>query len=455
MVAPAAALDPTVQEWVEDITGGHVVGVRRMDRWRPNFLVDVDGPGGELPLFLKGPRVPPRVEVRSRMLSGYGTRREAVALAALQDTAVAVPHFHGYLHEARALLIGRVPGTGVLQPAPDGERADLMRQYGQQLAATHGLDPAQLGARPGLAVSDDAAGPARPGPLAAIMADYDVLRPKLERPDPLVELASWWLSRNAPTDRELCVLHGDAGPNQFMFEGGRITALVDWELAHLGHPMSDLGYTRFRESLYPSGGFAAFVEAYAAASGRPVDRRAVDYFTVVAGLVMLVGASSDVHRPTARNPEALQRFWWDALARVAICQVLGETLGHPPLLVHAVEQHPGELTGLSSLLTGMQDPAEPAHLLARTLLRASRLQPDVVDTAELLGRHVADPYAEIVALVADRPGERLDELVSYFGRQALRRMDAMAPLAATDTWDGAETAAEHTRFDRPLLPAFD
>lgn len=441
-----ATLDPALQAWVEDVTGGRVVGARRMDRWRPNFFVDVSGPAGELALFLKGPRVPPQVEVRSRMLSGYGTGREAVALAALQHTDVRVPAFHGYLPAARALLIGQVPGSGVLQPAPPQVRADLMRQYGEQLAATHRLDPEH----PDLAVSADPGGPDRPGPLAAIMADYDRLRPKLERPDPLIDLALWWLRCHAPAAADPCVLHGDAGPNQFMHNGGQITALLDWELAHLGHPMSDLGYTRFREALYPSGGFAGFVDAYAAASGRAVDRGAVDYFTVAAGLVMLAGISSDVHRPKAHNPEALQRFWWDALARVGICQVLAESLGHPPLVVAASEQRPGELTALAALLGDLQD-GGPAQLLATTLLRASRLQLDAVDTGALLGRSIADPFPEVAALVRDHAAARLDDLVAYFGRQAVRRLDAMAPLAVTDTWEGATAPAP--RVGEPLLPA--
>ncbi|MFC4948056.1 phosphotransferase family protein [Pseudonocardia sp. GCM10023141] len=442
-------LDVAVQAWVEDVTGGRVVGARQLDRWRPNFFVDVDGPTGELSLFLKGPRVPPHVEVRSRMLSGYGTRRESVALAALQDTAVPVPRLHGFLPAAGALLIGRIPGSGVLQPAPPEVRATLMREYGEQLAATHRLDPQRLGVRPGLDVAADPAGPDRPGPLAAVMADYDVLRPKLERPDPLIELALWWLAHHAPATVEACLLHGDAGPNQFMHDGGHITALLDWELAHLGHPMSDLGYSRFRESLYPSGGFAGFVEAYAAASDRPVERAAVDYFTVAAGLVMLAGISSDVQRPKAHNPEALQRFWWDALARVAICQVLAESRGHPPLVPQPGEQRTGELTALAGLLTDMQE--GPAHLLASTLLRASRLQLDVTDTSALLGRHVDDPHAEVTALVRDHAAERLDDLVRYFGEQSLRRLDAMAPLAQTDTWDGAPTPPQRTG---PLLPDF-
>ena len=52
-------------------------------------------------------------------------------------------------------------------------------------------------------------------------------------------------------------------------------------------------------------------------------------------------------------------------------------------------------------------------------------------------------------------GDRLDELVTYFGQQALRRLDVMAPLAATDTWDGAAAVADDTRLGRPLLPAFN
>ncbi|MDB4872947.1 MAG: aminoglycoside phosphotransferase [Gemmatimonadales bacterium] len=468
--APAAVLEPTLLAWVEQLTGGRVVRARRMDRWRPNYFVDVAGAGGEMPLFLKGPRVPPHVEVRSRMLSGYGTRREAAALAALQGSGVAVPQFHAFLPEAGAMLIGRVPGSGVLQPASAADRASLMRQYAEQLAATHRLDPEGLGVRPGLEVSADPTGPDRPGPLAAVMADYDVLRPKLECPDPLIDLALWWLRRNAPTAGEVCVLHGDAGPNQFMFDGDRLTALLDWELAHLGHPMSDLGYTRFREALYPSGAFAEFVDAYAVASGRPVDRRAVDYFTVVAGLLMLAGISSDVHRPKVHNPEALQRFWWDALARVGICQVLGESLGLPPLELRPGVQLTGEMTTLATLLTDRLD-AEPSTstvpggsrhtlLLARTLLRATRLQPDAADAAELLGYHLTDPqarHAELAALVRDHAGDRLDALVVFFGRQAVRRLDATAPLADTDTWDRAAdttAAADDARVQGLLLPAF-
>jgi aminoglycoside phosphotransferase (APT) family kinase protein len=467
-----AGLDPAQAAWVEEVTGGRIVRARRMDRWRPNYFLDVAAAGSEISLVLKGPRVPRRVETRSRMLTGYGTRREAAALEAIQDSEIEVPVYHGYLPDAGALLIGRVPGSEVLQPAPEADRACLMRQYARQLAVTHRLDPARFGAIAELDREADPAGPDRPGPLAAVLADYDRMRPKLGRPDPLIDLALWWMRQNVPAAGATCLLHGDAGPNQFMFSGDRLTALLDWELSHLGHPMSDLGYTRYREALYPSGAYPEFIAEYAAVSDHPVDRAAVDYFTVAAALVMFAGISSDVQRPHRRNPEALQRFWWDALSRVALCQMLGEALGHPPLQLVPQRPHTGELTTLATLLadrlevsltdsTDAPGGAQHTQLLARTLLRATRLQADVDganDAAELLGHRSLDPdarHADITALVADGPGDRLDDLVRYFGRQAVRRMDAMAPLAETDTWDRADdTVPADDRLRGTLLPPF-
>ncbi|WP_433382147.1 phosphotransferase family protein [Streptosporangium sp. CA-115845] len=468
----ASVLDPSLREWVERLVGGRVLRARRMARWRPNYLIDVDTAAGEITLVLKGPRVPPAVEARSRMLSAFGTRREAAALTTLRDTGVAVPSYHGYLPEAKVLLIGRVAGSGFLQSAPAADRVSLMRQYARQLAVTHSLRWSHLESRHELEVTGT--GPDRPGPLAAVLADYDVLRPKITRPDPLIDLAVWWLGRNAPDAGETCLLHGDAGPNQFMFDGDRLTALLDWEVAHLGHPLSDLGYTRFREALYPSGAFPEFVTEYAAASGRAVDRAVVDYYTVAAGVLLLTGMSSDVHRPRVRNPEALQHFWWDALARAGICQVLGESLGHPPLDLTPSPPHGGELSALTSLLADRIEatpvdntgaPGGSAHtlLLARTVLRASRLRPDARDgddAAELLGHRPADPraqHAEITALVHEQAAHRLDDLVRYFSHQAVRRIDAVAPLAATDTWDRATDeapAADDARLHGRLLPGF-
>lgn len=442
------SLGPELTSWVEEVTGGAVLRSARMDRWRPSHVVTVRTAAGERDLVLKGPRTPRQVEARSRMLAGYGTRREAAALRVVQHSAVAAPVLYGYLHEQRAVLMQRVDGVGVLQGADPADRPGLMRQYACQLAALHDLEPPND-------LVDPRERPDLPGPLAAVIADYDALRPRLERPDPLVDLALWWLRRHRPAGGERVLLHGDAGANQFLFHGDRLTALLDWELAHVGDPMSDLGYARFREALYPSDAYPDLVAEYATASGRPVDEGTVAWFTVVAALVMLAGISSDVQRPRARNPEALQRFWWDALARGALCQVLGETMGHPPAAPDDGPPTSGELTAMATLLAerlaaapGSDDTSPGGHrhtlLLARALLDATLSSPDTVeatDAAELLGLPRTDPagrHAAVTMLVHDRAEQRCEDLVRYFGRQAARRLRLMGPLAVTDTWGGAE-----------------
>ena len=59
--APPAGLDPAVAGWVESVTSGRIVRARPVDRWRPNWTVDVATARGERALFLKCPRLPPAV----------------------------------------------------------------------------------------------------------------------------------------------------------------------------------------------------------------------------------------------------------------------------------------------------------------------------------------------------------------------------------------------------------
>lgn len=65
-------------------------------------------------------------------------------------------------------------------------------------------------------------------------------------PIPLLEEAAAWLTRNAPPLERLAVVHGDAGPGNFVsVDGGadgRVVALTDFEFCHLGDPAEDWSY---------------------------------------------------------------------------------------------------------------------------------------------------------------------------------------------------------------------
>jgi aminoglycoside phosphotransferase (APT) family kinase protein len=63
-------------------------------------------------------------------------------------------------------------------------------------------------------------------------------------PQPIVRAAIRWLRRNPPPPaQKLAVVHGDYRSGNFLHDGeGRIVAVLDWEMAHIGDPLEDLGW---------------------------------------------------------------------------------------------------------------------------------------------------------------------------------------------------------------------
>lgn len=63
-------------------------------------------------------------------------------------------------------------------------------------------------------------------------------------PQPIVRAAIRRLRRSPPPPAtKLAVVHGDYRTGNFLQDGaGRIIALLDWEMAHLGDPLEDLGW---------------------------------------------------------------------------------------------------------------------------------------------------------------------------------------------------------------------
>ena len=63
-------------------------------------------------------------------------------------------------------------------------------------------------------------------------------------PQPIARAAIRWLRRHPPPPpRRLSVVHGDYRTGNFLFDGdGRIRAILDWEMCHLGDPLEDLAW---------------------------------------------------------------------------------------------------------------------------------------------------------------------------------------------------------------------
>lgn len=169
-------------------------------------------------------------------------------------------------------------------------RSVMTRECGRTLAAIHRIP---VDAAPGLTATD---------PIASMRGVLD----GIGEPHPAIELGLRWLDTNRPaaTTAEPAVVHGDFRTGNLLVTAESLSAVLDWELAHLGDPLEDLGWFcvrawRFGEVAKPAGGFGTREELWAAyedGGGRRVDPGAARwwelYGTLRWGVICMVQAAS-------------------------------------------------------------------------------------------------------------------------------------------------------------------
>jgi aminoglycoside phosphotransferase (APT) family kinase protein len=112
---------------------------------------------------------------------------------------------------------------------------------------------------------------------------------------PAMDALRGWLLQHLPADDEASIVHGDYRLGNVLVDPlqPKLAAVLDWELATLGHPMSDLGYLCLVYHQPPAQGGCLgldlkangivpqrqLVEAYCAAARRPVPDN-IDLFVV-------------------------------------------------------------------------------------------------------------------------------------------------------------------------------
>jgi aminoglycoside phosphotransferase (APT) family kinase protein len=112
-----------------------------------------------------------------------------------------------------------------------------------------------------------------------------------DQPHPAFEIALRWLDEHRPAPLSPVLLHGDFRLGNLMVGPGGLTAVLDWELSHIGDPREDLGWLcapcwRFDRPEPVAGidGYAGLLDAYAAASGVVVASEDLRWFEVLATL---------------------------------------------------------------------------------------------------------------------------------------------------------------------------
>jgi aminoglycoside phosphotransferase (APT) family kinase protein len=158
-------------------------------------------------------------------------------------------------------------------------RTRLARELGGVLAGIHSLPGTQLPELRRMTAAKE---------LDESERDYR----NLNWPKPVFELALRWLRDHDPgPSKEVTLVHGDFRNGNLIIGPDGLRAVLDWELAHLGDPMEDLGWIcvnswRFGEIDKPVGGFGSHEELFAGyeAAGRRVDPTRVMFWEVMGTL---------------------------------------------------------------------------------------------------------------------------------------------------------------------------
>jgi aminoglycoside phosphotransferase (APT) family kinase protein len=199
-------------------------------------------------------------------MTGHGLRAPA-ALALDAD---------GEITGEPAIILERVDGdanaVAFLNPKDRAVSTRLTRELAEVTADLHVFDWRR------------AKGLADPGQGAALLQIEDwqarYLQARQTAHPPLTYLFGW-LKDHLPTPPQLSLVHGDLRPGNFLYLDGRISALLDWEMAHIGDPAEDIAW--IYRSLWSPQAFvplSTFLDIYDARAGTPIDRRRVAYYRI-------------------------------------------------------------------------------------------------------------------------------------------------------------------------------
>jgi aminoglycoside phosphotransferase (APT) family kinase protein len=233
------------------------------------------------------------------LLAPYDVRKEATVLQALEDTDVAAPRLLAWT-EDRSIL----ERPFAVMEFVDGESHDLSRieqwsvwreahsELGQEmlrmLARVQRVDCTTSGLLSVLGPRGDSA-----------VRVMDVVERTI---NPLLDDssgrggrevvwwdASLWLKEHVPpvAERDLVLVHGDYRFGNFLWQDRRLVAVLDWERAMLGDPMTDLGFlcmplSRLRrpDLMGMAMSFSDLAHVYEITTGRSIDIAVLHYYII-------------------------------------------------------------------------------------------------------------------------------------------------------------------------------
>ena len=260
------------------LLGGPVEGLRRLSGGasRETWSFELGGGEGPRPLILR--RDPPGAAkggmgLEARLIEAAG--RAGVPVPGIV-TASDDPAVLGSSFVVMERIEGETIPRKILRDDEYGPaRKVLAGQCGTVLARLHAVDPEPF---PELVETDQ-------------LGEWRTTLDNLGEPHPAFELAFKWLAANRPPPTRRTIVHGDFRNGNMIVGPEGMRAVLDWELAHLGDPMEDLGWLCVRAWRFgvdkPVGGFGSYdelVDAYEEAAGMKVDRDGLKWWETLGTL---------------------------------------------------------------------------------------------------------------------------------------------------------------------------
>ncbi|MDF3319962.1 phosphotransferase family protein [Rhodococcus sp. C3V] len=292
----------------------------------------------------------------------------------------------------------------------DEVRMHLADDMGNVLGQIHRADTSTLGM---LDAGD---------PLDATEAVYR----DLEQPRPAVEVGLRWLRENRPARRPNALVHGDFRLGNVLVDGAGICGVLDWELAHLGDPIEDLGWL--------------CVRAWRFGAQAPV-----------AGIGTREQLLDGYERATGIRPSEAELHWWEVygtLRWLVLSQFQSQRhLGgaENSIELAAIGRRVCESEYDLLLMLGLLDVVDPPPDVTAPSLHD---RPSLSEILELVTGALLDDVAPVLDGAHDRERYALRICVNLLGtaRRELRAGDCSAELA--DLLTALECQSEADLADR-------
>ena len=244
-------------------SAGRSSPIRKQARWRPVWFVDVDRDGEHVDAH--GARRPHR-----RRPALPARARDEVPAAARGGRHPRAPRVRLVRRPARVRHRPSCAGENNFDAATDAERAAVMDEYMgdprphpparprpyERAGIARAADAGAVGTGRHATCTSPATAPPRRGPTRSSSSAS----------------GGWPATRSTRHGREAPVVW-DSG--QFHHQDGRVTAVLDLELGHVGDPMMDLAAFRMRDTVLGFGDMNVLYDQYAKHAGAPVDLAAI------------------------------------------------------------------------------------------------------------------------------------------------------------------------------------